>query len=101
MKRLIVISASVLALALAGSAAAALVPGVFDAGATPCRVATYTSGVRELAKPCATSPNAAAGADLTGFTGATFTSASFTLANTAQCNGGSPRFDVYTSVQAP
>ena len=101
MKRLIVISASVLALALAGSAAAALVPGVFDPGATGCPVATYSNGVLHLAKPCPTPTNAAAGADITGFTGATFTSASFTLANTAQCNGGSPRFDVYTSVQAP
>jgi hypothetical protein len=101
MKRLIVISASVLALALAGSAAAALVPGVFDPGATGCPVATYTNGVLHLAKPCATSTNAAAGADITGFTGATFTSASFTLASATQCNGGSPRFDVYTSVQAP
>ncbi len=101
MKRLIVISASVLALALAGSAAAALVPGVFDPGATKCPVATYTNGVLHLAKNCPTPTNAAAGADITGFTGATFTSASFTLASASQCNGGSPRFDVYTSVQAP
>jgi hypothetical protein len=101
MKRLIVISASVLALALAGSAAAALVPGVFDPGATGCPVATYTNGVLHLAKNCPTPTNAAAGADITGFTGATFTSASFTLASASQCNGGSPRFDVYTSVQAP
>jgi hypothetical protein len=101
MKRLIVISASVLALALAGSAAAALVPGVFDPGATGCPVATYTNGVLHLAKNCPTPTNAAAGADITGFTGATFTSASFTLASATQCNGGSPRFDVYTSVQAP
>jgi hypothetical protein len=100
-KRLIVISASVLALALAGSAAAALVPGVFDPGATGCPVATYTNGVLHLAKNCPTPTNAAAGADITGFTGATFTSASFTLASATQCNGGSPRFDVYTSVQAP
>jgi hypothetical protein len=101
MKRLIVISASVLALALAGSAAAALVPGVFDPGATGCPVATYTNGVLHLAKNCPTPTNAAAGADITGFTGATFTSASFTLASATQCNGGSPRFDVYTNIQAP
>ena len=97
MKRLIVISASVLALALAGSAAAALVPGVFDPGNTGCPTATYTNGVLHLAKNCPTPTNAAAGADITGFTGATFTSASFTLANAAQCKGGSPRFDVYTA----
>jgi hypothetical protein len=101
MKKLIVISASVLALALASSAAAALVPGVFDPGNTGCPTATYSNGVLHLVKNCATSTNAAAGADITGFTGATFTSASFTLASATQCNGGSPRFDVYTSVQAP
>jgi hypothetical protein len=101
MKKLIVISASVLALALAGSAAAALVPGVFDPGNTGCPTATYSNGVLHLVKNCPTPTNAAAGADITGFTGATFASASFTLANAAQCNGGSPRFDVYTSVQAP
>lgn len=101
MKRLIVISASVLALVLASSAAAALVPGVFDPGATGCPVATYNNGVLHLAKNCPTPTNAAAGADITGFAGATFTSASFTLASATQCNGGSPRFDVYTTVQAP
>jgi hypothetical protein len=101
MKRLIVISASVLALVLAGSAAAALVPGVYDPGATGCPVATYNNGVLHLAKNCPTPTNAAAGADITGFTGQTFASASFTLASATQCNGGSPRFDVYTSVQAP
>jgi hypothetical protein len=53
--------------------------------------------VLHLAKNCATSTNAAAGADITGFTGATFTSASFTLASPAQCNGGSPRFDIVTT----
>ena len=101
MKRLIMISASVIALVLASSAAAALVPGVFDPGATGCPVATYSNGVLHLVKNCPTATNAAAGADITGFTGATFTSASFTLANATQCNGGSPRFDVYTTVKAP
>src|SRR5258705_11492377 len=100
MKKLIVISASVLALALAGSAAAALVPGVFDPGATGCPVATYNNGVLPLAKNCPTATNAAAGADITGFTGATFASASFTLTNTAQCNGRSSPVDLDTSVQA-
>ena len=54
-----------------------------------------------LAKNCPTPTNAAAGADITGFAGATFTSASFTLASASQCNGGSPRFDVYTTTQSP
>ena len=48
-------------------------------------------------KNCPTPTNASAGADITGLDGQTFTSASFTLANAAQCQGGSPRFDVVTS----
>jgi hypothetical protein len=101
MKKLILISASAIALVFASTAAAALVPGVFDPGSTGCPTATYSSGVLHLVKNCPTATNAAAGADITGFTGATFTSASFTLANAAQCNGGSPRFDVYTNIQSP
>jgi hypothetical protein len=101
MKRLILISASAIALAFAGSAAAALVPGVFDPGATGCPTSSYSNGVLSLAKPCPDATNAAAGADITGFTGATFATASFTLSNPADCHGGSPRFDVYTSVQSP
>ena len=101
MKKLILISTSVIALAFASSAAAALVPGVFDPGNTGCPVATYSNGVLHLAKNCPTPTNAAAGADITGFAGATFTSASFTLASASQCNGGSPRFDVYTTTQSP
>ena len=89
MKRLIVISASVLALALAGSAADALVPGVFDPGATGCPVATYTNGVLHLAKNCPTPTNALR-AWTSPVSPATFTPASFTLASATQCNGGSP-----------
>jgi hypothetical protein len=101
MKRLIAISASAAALVLAGSAAAALVPSVYDPGNTGCATSTYSNGVLHLAKPCDTTANAAAQADITGFAGATFTSASFTLASASQCNGGSPRFDVYTTTQSP
>ena len=101
MKRLILISASAIALVFASSAAAALVPGVYDPDHTGCPTATYSNGVLHLAKNCPTATNAAAGADITGFTGATFTSASFTLASVGQCNGGSPRFDVYTTTQSP
>jgi len=101
MKRLIVISASAIALMLASSAAAALVPGVYDPDHTGCPTATYSNGVLHLAKNCPTPTNAAAFADITGFAGATFTSASFTLARASQCNGGSPRFDVYTTTQSP
>jgi len=101
MKRLILISASAIALVFASSAAAALVPGVYDPDHTGCPTATYSNGVLHLAKNCPTATNAAAGADITGFAGATFTTASFTLASTGQCNGGSPRFDVYTTTQSP
>ena len=41
--------------------------------------------------------NAAAGADISGAEGQTFTSASFTLASASQCQGGSPRFIVVTT----
>jgi hypothetical protein len=101
MKRLSLITASVIALVLTTSAASALVPSVFDPDHTGCPTATFTNGVLHLAKNCPTATNAAAGADITGFEGATFTSASFTLANAGQCNGGSPRFDVYTTTQSP
>lgn len=97
MKRLLAVAAGVITLALAGSAAAALVPGVFDPGNTGCVVSTFSNGVLHLEKNCPTATNAAAGADITGLEGQVFTSASFTLANAAQCQGGSPRFDVVTT----
>jgi hypothetical protein len=96
-KRYLVAAIVAAALALASTAAAALVPGVFDPGNTGCPVATYSNGVLHLEKNCPTPTNAAAGADITGLEGQTFTSASFTLANASQCQGGSPRFDVVTS----
>jgi hypothetical protein len=97
MKRLLAVAAGVVTLALAGSAAAALVPGVFDPGNTGCVTSTFSGGVLHLAKNCPTSTNAAAGADITGLEGQTFTSASFTLASASQCQGGSPRFDIVTT----
>jgi hypothetical protein len=99
MKKQIALGMTVLALALAASASAALEPGVYDPGATGCPTATFSAGVLHLAKNCPTPTLAAAGADITGFTGQTFTTASFTLASAAQCQGGSPRFDVVTSVK--
>jgi hypothetical protein len=96
-KKLILIATAVLALGLAGTAAAALVPGVYDPGSTGCPSATYSNGVLTLVKNCPTPTNAAAGADITGLNGQTFTSASFTLANAAECQGGSPRFDITTT----
>jgi hypothetical protein len=97
MKRLLAVAAGVMTLALAGTAAAALVPGVFDPGDTGCVSSSFGNGVLHLEKNCPTSTNAAAGADITGLEGQTFTSPSFTLASTAQCEGGSPRFDVVTT----
>src|SRR3954471_2975687 len=97
MKRLIAIAAAACTLAFAATATAALEPGVYDPGNTGCPVATYAHGVLHLEKNCPTSTNAAAGADITGLNGQTFQSASFTLASTAQCQGGSPRFNVETT----
>jgi hypothetical protein len=96
MKKAIIVATTALALALAGTAGAALVPGVFDPGNTGCPIATYSSGVLHLEKNCVSGTNASAGADITGLGGQTFTSAAFTLANQAQCQGGSPRFNVVT-----
>lgn len=95
MKKLIGTAAMVAALALAGTAAAALTPWTFvGPGAVCSPTSTFSGGVLHLSKPCTTPTNASAGATITGVSGQTFTSASFTLANTGQCHGGSPRFNV-------
>ena len=94
MKKLLISVVAASALAFTATAVAALVPGVYDPGTTGCVTATYSHGVLHLAKNCPTSTNAAAGADITGVTGQTFQSASFTLASATQCQGGSPRFDI-------
>jgi hypothetical protein len=89
---------AVAALAFSGAAAAALAPWTFvGPGATCPVVSTFTNGVLHLEKNCITTTNASAGATISGFAGQTFSSASFTLANAAQCHGGSPRFNVVTS----
>jgi hypothetical protein len=93
MRKLIVAAIAACALAVSGPAGAALVIAPFDPTGT-CTVNTYSNGVLHLEKTCPTTANAAAGADITGFTGQTFTSASFTLKSASQCNGGSPRFDI-------
>ena len=97
MKTFIMAAIAAASLAVAGAAAAALVPGVFDPDNTGCVSATYAGGVLHLEKNCPTPTNAAAGADITGLEGQTFTSASFTLASATQCQGGSPRFNVDTT----
>jgi hypothetical protein len=96
-KKTVIAAVAACAFVFAATASAALVPGVFDPDKTGCPTATYSHGVLHLAKNCATTTNAAAGADITGLDGQTFQSASFTLASASQCNGGSPRFDVVTT----
>ena len=97
MKRLLVLLTCATALVLVGTAAAALEPGVYDPGNTGCPTATYSDGALHLAKNCPTATNAAAYGAITGLSGQTFTSASFTLASAAQCQGGSPRFNIVTT----
>ena len=98
MKKFLVAAIAALSmLVFAAVAAAALSPGVYDPGNTGCPKATYAKGTLHLEKNCATSVNAAAGADITGAEGQMFTSASFTLASASQCQGGSPRFVIVTS----
>jgi len=97
MRKLILVSAVVVALGVAGTAAAALAPWTYDPGNTGCVTSTYSNGTLHLAQNCSTSTNASAGADLTGLDGQTFVSSSFTLASTSQCQGGSPRFNVQTA----
>jgi hypothetical protein len=97
MSKLIAAAVAACALAAAGSAGAALVPGVFDPGQTGCPKAVFANGVLHLEKNCATATNASAGAQITGIAGQAFSSASFTLASASQCQGGSPRFNITTT----
>jgi hypothetical protein len=97
MRKTLIAAVIVAACAFAGTASAALVPSVFDPDHTGCPVAVAQNGYLHLEKNCATTTNAAAGADITGLAGQTFTSASFTLKSATQCQGGSPRFDIVTT----
>src|SRR5688572_16589187 len=99
MRKLLVMGVVGMALAFSVSASAALVPGVFDPGNTGCVEATFSKKTKtlHLEENCPTATNAAAGAEITGVSGQTFQSASFTLASTTQCQGGSPRFNVDTT----
>jgi len=94
-KPVILVAAGVAALALAGTAAAALVPWTYVGTGADCSpTSTFSGGVLHLSKPCPTTTDASAGATITGANGQTFTSASFTLASASQCQGGSPRFNI-------
>lgn len=98
MKKLFVATVAALTvLGFAAVAAAALDPGVYDPGNTHCVKATFTKKTLHLEKNCPTPTDAAAGAEVTGFTGQTFQSAGFTLASATQCQGGSPRFIVVSA----
>ena len=97
MRKLIIAAIAACVLAVAGPAGAALVPGVFDPDHTGCPKASFSNGVLHLEKNCPTATNASAFGDITGLTGQPFTSASFTLASTSQCQGGSPRFNIFTT----
>lgn len=98
MKRLITLAVTFAALALAGSAAAALTPWTFvDTGVTCAVSSSFSDGALHLSKPCPTPTSASAGATITGVAGQTFGSGSFTLATASQCQGGSPRFNVVTT----
>jgi hypothetical protein len=97
MRRTALAIIAALTLALAATAGAALVPGVFDPGNLGCVTSSYSDGVLHLSKTCPTADNASAGAEITGLNGETFQSASFTLASATQCQGGSPRFDIFTT----
>jgi hypothetical protein len=99
MKKLLIAGILAAAFAVTASASAALVPGVYDPGNTRCVEATFVKKTKtlHLEKNCPTSTNASAGAEVTGVSGQTFQSASFTLASASQCQGGSPRFNVDTT----
>ena len=99
MKKLLIAGVLATALAFTVSASAALVPGVYDPGKTGCVEATFIKKTKtlHLEKNCPTATNASAGAEVTGVSGRTFQSASFTLASATQCQGGSPRFNVDTT----
>ena len=97
MRKFLIAAVAAGALMVAATASAALQPGVFDPNNTHCVTSTFSNGVLHLAKTCPTTTNASAGADITGLTGQTFQSASFTLASASQCQGGSPRFNIVTT----
>jgi hypothetical protein len=97
MKKFLVAAVAAVTMLVFAAVAAALSPAVYDPGNTGCPKATYSKGTLHLEKNCATAVNAAAGADISGAEGQTFTSASFTLASASQCQGGSPRFVIVTS----
>lgn len=96
-KKITITAIAVAALAFVGAAGAALVPGTFDPGNTGCPVANAQSGWLHLEKNCISSTNASAYGQITGVNGQPFASGSFTLKTASQCQGGSPRFNIFTT----
>ena len=101
MKKLVLAAVAAIAtLTIVAGATAALDPGVhLGAGVDPnCVKSTMTKNkTLHLEKNCANAVDAAAGAVITGVAGQTFQSAEFTLASASQCQGGSPRFLIFTT----
>ena len=101
MKKLLIMGVLATALAFTVSASAAVVPWVYakDSADLDCVKSTYIKKTKtlHLEKNCSNDTVVAAGAEVTGVSGQTFQSASFTLANASQCHGGSPRFNVDTT----
>jgi hypothetical protein len=98
-KKITIAAIAVAAFAFVGTAGAALVPGVFDPDKTGCPVAAAQNGWLHLEKNCVNTTNASAYGQITGVNGQPFTSGSFTLKTTSQCQGGSPRFNITTTVK--
>jgi hypothetical protein len=96
-KKLITVAIAAAAMAFAGTAGAALVPGVFDQNNTGCPVSVAQNGWLHLEKNCANATPASAFGTITDAKGQTFSSASFTLKSASQCQGGSPRFNIFTA----
>ena len=97
MRKITIAAIAVAAFAFVGTAGAALVPGVFDPGSTGCPVAAAQNGWLHLEKNCVSTTNASAYGQITGVNGQPFTSGSFTLKTASQCQGGSPRFNLFTT----
>jgi len=101
MKKLLLAGVLATALAFTVSASAALVPFEFaqNQADAHCVEATFIKKTKtlHLEKNCANATVVAAGTEVTGVSGQTFQSASFTLASASQCQGGSPRFNVDTT----
>src|SRR5262249_61968844 len=91
MKKLIGTAAMVAALAVAGTAAAALIPGTFvGPGAVCSPTSTFSGGGLHVSKPCTTPTNASAGGAVTRVSGREVAAPAVTPANTKEDHRGRP-----------